>query len=107
MPTRFIICTNGHPGPSAPTPEERNKITRFFEAKGWQVWHWFDDIWLTVDPLESTKVKDLANEMRLLLGATKQVVVMQIEGQIKYSGYAPRDGWPWMRKNWGTPGEAG
>lgn len=105
MAQRFIICTNGQPASAnAPTPDDRNKITRLFEAKeGWQVWHWFSDVWLIVDPFDSTTPRQLSDELRALLGEPKHVLVMKIEGAIGFSGYGPPDGWPWMSTNWGKP----
>jgi hypothetical protein len=104
MEQRFIICTDTAKGPGPGTSAlDRNNITRHLEAKGWQVWHWFEDIWLAVAPPDSITPRDLRLELMTLLAAGKHVLVMLIEGEIKYSGNGPPAGWPWMAEKWGKP----
>lgn len=102
MEQRFIIATDSPKGfPNGVTVEERNKITRFLEAKQWQVWHWFDDLWLVVAPANSTTPRALTKDLRKLLLKTRFVLIIEVDGRTTYSGFGSEYGWPWMEENWG------
>jgi hypothetical protein len=104
MPRRLIICTDSAKGVmNGVTAEERNIITHHLELKGFQVWHWFEDLWLVVDPANGSSTSSLREELSGLLGPgnLKHIIIMNIEGNISFSGIGPPDGWPWMLKNWG------
>jgi hypothetical protein len=62
---RLIIITDSSKGLlNGATAQERNLITRFLEGKGWDVWHWFEDVWLVVVPdggIADTKASAMAN----------------------------------------------
>ena len=105
MEQRFLISTDSAKGAPAggTTADERNKITFYLEAKGWQVWHWFEDLWLVVTPQGSTTTIALRDEITNLFGAKRFLLVMEIQGPIVYSGYGNGEGWPWMASKWGTP----
>ena len=40
MSKRFVVATNGS------SVENRDKITKFFDAKTWGYWHWFNELWV-------------------------------------------------------------
>jgi hypothetical protein len=104
MPRRLIIATDSAKGVmNGVTAEERNKITHHLELKGFQVWHWFEDLWLAIDPSNDTGTAKLREELSAILGSgnLKHVIVMHVDGPITYSGLGPPDGWTWMAKNWG------
>jgi hypothetical protein len=105
---RFVICTNSATDTGAvngASVDQRNQITLNLEAKkDWQVWHWFENIWLVVIPPddEITPVA-LRREMESFLGESKHLLIMQVSQPITFSGRGNPDGWAWMYKNWGTP----
>ena len=111
MEQRIIICTDSTKGPASGfTADERNRITRHLEAKGWQVWHWFEDLWLIVVPDGSItgqaklQPSELREEILALLKAPlKYILVMEVRGKIDYAGMGDAQGWPWMESNWGLP----
>jgi|HubBroStandDraft_4_1064222.scaffolds.fasta_scaffold726531_2 hypothetical protein len=101
---KFIICTNTARGPGAGTSAlDRNNITRYLESKGWPTWHWFEDLWLTVIPSYSVTPAQLRQELSALIGPTKFILIMKVDGQIDFSGYGAKAGWEWMAENWGDP----
>jgi hypothetical protein len=111
MEQRIIICTDSTKGPvSGFTADERNRITRHLEAKGWQVWHWFEDLWLVVVPDSSItgqaklQPAELRDEILTLLETPRKfILVMEVRGKIAYAGMGNAKGWPWMEANWGHP----
>ena len=99
--SNFIICTNSAVGGNAgATTIERNAITEHLKAKGWPVWHWFEDVWLAVDESEETTPRELREELRSLIDEKTFILIMQVE-PVAFSGYGRKDGWPWMKENWG------
>jgi hypothetical protein len=106
MPQRLMICTNSAMGPTyGASAEQRNQITSFLQVKGWEVWHWFEDLWFVVVPNGSVTPKGLREEISTsILGNTKYILVLDVSGgQIVYSGFGNKDGWPWMAEKWGKP----
>lgn len=73
------------------------------QAKGWDVWHWFDDLWLVVNSGKDYSPADLREDIQNLFSADKNVIVIQVEG-VSYSGFGPPRAWTWMRKKW--PGDS-
>jgi hypothetical protein len=105
---RFVICTNSATDTGAvngATVDQRNQITLYLEAKtNWQVWHWFENIWLVVvPPDDEITLAALRGEFESFLGELKHTLIMQVSQPITFTGRANKDGWPWMYKNWGTP----
>ncbi|MGI8773203.1 MAG: hypothetical protein ACR2JE_17405 [Acidobacteriaceae bacterium] len=103
MTNRVLIATNSGAGNLVgPTAAERNEITLHLQRKGWQVWHWFEDLWLVTYPGEEMRLPLLRDELRALLGA-KYVLIMSLNDSPFYSGFGPQAAWPWMTENWGKP----
>jgi hypothetical protein len=97
----FIVCTNSAiAGDAGANAAERNAITDRLKAKGWPVWHWFEDVWLVVDPLGETRPVTLREELRSLIDSRTFILVMQID-PLAFSGFGNAEGWPWMIENWG------
>jgi hypothetical protein len=104
MSQRLIVCTNSAGLPStAATAEQRNQITALLKNKEWEVWHWFEDLWLVVVHNYSASTKDLREEISLILGPSKYVLILDVSGSITYSGMGNAAGWPWMATHWGSP----
>jgi len=107
MSQRFIICTNSAVGPAyGANATDRNKITSYFEAKKWDVWHWFEDVWLVVNPSDQAmQTNALRDELQALFAPLQRhLLVIEIGNPAHYSGWGPKDGWPWMQEKWGgTP----
>jgi hypothetical protein len=101
MPQRFVICTDSGGGEGyAATTRERNKITRLLQSKGWRIWHWFEDVWLVVNPSEERYSTDqLQLELRTQFIDDRYVLILEVTAG-EYSGFGPKKAWPWMRKNW-------
>jgi hypothetical protein len=99
--SRYVICTNSAVGGNAgANAEERNAITDHLKAKGWQVWHWFEDVWLTVDELDESSPRELREELRSLIDERTFILIMAVE-PVAFSGFGSKQGWTWMRGNWG------
>jgi hypothetical protein len=96
--TKFLFAINGASAP------QQNALTEFIRAKGWQLWHWFNDIWLVTGIPEETSIEILRDEIYeipTIKGC--YLLIMKFRGDISYSGWANPEGWPWMKENWGTP----
>jgi hypothetical protein len=102
---RFIICTNSGGGlVNGLTTHQRNAITLFLKFSGWDTWHWFEDLWLVLIP-EGHPMTPAAMRRAIsgMVGGTKHVIVMELDGDVTYSGMGPQKGWPWMAEKWGKP----
>jgi hypothetical protein len=103
MAKRLVICTDSGKGPvNGANAFDRTNITKHLEAKGWQVWHWFEDVWLVVTDVDDVGLSLLRDELRNVIGGpNKHVLIMQVDGPVAYSGFGNPNGWPWMATNWG------
>jgi hypothetical protein len=102
MPHRIIIAVNGSTASSA----DKNALTAFFQGKGLQVWHWFDELWLISDVPDDTDVRAFTKEISAIPGFGQkgaQFVVIGVNGDSPYYGWAKRESWDWMKEHWGAP----
>ena len=105
---RFVVCSESASdigSTNGSTVSDRNNITAYLEGKpGWQIWHWFQNLWLIVIP-ENDPVTPLGlrQELEGFLGVYKHLLVMQVPETIRYSGRGDKGAWPWMGQNWGRP----
>jgi hypothetical protein len=101
--SHFVICTNSKIGGSAGASVlERNAITDYLKFKGWPVWHWFEDVWFTVDASETTATGTLRDELRAIIDDRTHILVLKVH-PLAHSGFGPKAGWPWMNENnWGN-----
>jgi len=75
----FIVCTSSATGGAAgASAVERNTITNYLKAKGWSVWHWFEDTWLVVDQIGDSRPSELRDELRAIINAGTLILVMEI-----------------------------
>lgn len=96
--TKFIIVTDS----AFTTNPIRDAITAFLEAKGWSVWHWFQDLWLvsTDAATEPTDTGSVRQEIQAAIPAAKRIMVMTTEGIRGHSGFVPKDSIPWLKQYW-------
>jgi hypothetical protein len=94
---RFSIAVSGTTASAA----TKNALTAYLQGKGWQVWHWFDELWL-IAAADNVSAEELSREIRTIPGFHPQVhhIVMKLDGDADYFGWAPREAWDWMSKNW-------
>ena len=59
MAQRLIIVTDS----AGTTRDQRNAITAFLEGKGWEVWHWYEDLWLVNNPGEPIDFGTLRDQL--------------------------------------------
>jgi hypothetical protein len=85
------------------TREQRDAITFHLNAKGWKLWHWYQDLWLLAEVPDEVTPRRLWEELRALPPLSqKSVLVMGLDGTPSYYGNAPRDSWDWMADYWGA-----
>ena len=89
------------------TREQRNAITAMFQAKGWQQWHWLEDVWLLAEVPPSVTSRALSEEISnnpLIGPKAKLVIKLPDDAHLTHWGNASKDGWDWMAKFWGNAG---
>lgn len=97
---RLIIATNSAvTGVSA-----KNALTAFLEAKGWSVWHWYDDLWLIDTPEHISVLTNLRKEIMKAIPTLSQILIMTTEGPISHSGTVPPDSGEWFEEHWRRKG---
>ena len=93
---RLIIVTNSAvTGVSA-----RNALTAFLEAKGWSVWHWYEDLWLVDGVPLGTRLADLRQEIQGTIPTILQILIFTAEGQIEHAGMVPIRSADWFVGHW-------
>lgn len=99
---RLIICTDSAAGGTlGATATERDAVTKLLTGKGWQVWHWFQDLWLvTVPPGDVTDLLAVREAVKgVMSGPGRQVVILDGDGN-GFAGQVDTRGVPWMSDNW-------
>lgn len=99
--SRFIIALN------AGNLEQRNAITSLIQARGWPVWHHFEDIWLVAGVPSDVTSKALYEQFqKISVIGDHSLLVLKIEDDttLWHWGRAHKDGWAWMKEFWGNSG---
>jgi hypothetical protein len=98
---RLIIVTNSQDS----TSEGRNALTAFLQGKGWNIWHWFEDVWLISDAPEGDEIlESLRDEIRGLVGI-RQFLILSGQDPTTLSGMTTRDGQRWLKTKWAGSNE--
>jgi hypothetical protein len=79
----------------------RNALTAFLEAKGWAVWHWFEDLWLIDDAPNGVNLVALREEIRGAIPTISHFVIMAAEGPADHAGIVPTPSAQWFVEHWG------
>ena len=99
---RFIIATNS----ATTTASGRNALTAFLEAKGWSVWHWYEDLWLIDSAPLMTDFEPLSVEIKKAVPAIIQLLFLSTEGVILHYGLVPAGSAEWFEEHWGRRGRS-
>ncbi|HEY4281452.1 MAG TPA: hypothetical protein VGM62_00195 [Chthoniobacterales bacterium] len=81
------------------TAEERNRITQVLEKRDWLVWHWFEDLWLVVNPKNPIATSTLYREVRKIMGKNRFILITRVKPD-DLVGFGPVPGWKWTDQNW-------
>jgi hypothetical protein len=93
---RLIIVTNSAVTQTA----ARNALTVFLEAKGWPVWHWFEDLWLIDKVPANIDTKELRLEILRAIPSLLHILILSAEGSINRSGRVPLESVEWFKEHW-------
>jgi hypothetical protein len=93
---RLIIATNS----TVVGVAAKNALTAFLEAKGWSVWHWYEDLWLMDNVPPAINLSALREEIQRAIPTLYQVLVMSAEGQINHAGMVPTPSAAWFDEHW-------
>ena len=94
---RLIVAVNS----SVTNVAAKNALTAFLEAKGWSVWHWYDDLWLLDNVPNTLSLSELREEIRNTIPTISQVLIFSTEGLINHSGTVPQGSLTWFTEHWG------
>jgi hypothetical protein len=98
--SRFVVTLN------AGKLEQRNAITALIQAKGWPLWHHFEDVWMIANVPDDISSKALYEEFESIsVIGDHSLLVLKVEGdpRLTHWGRTNKEGWVWMKKFWGTP----
>ncbi|KGQ29859.1 MULTISPECIES: hypothetical protein [Gallibacterium] len=90
MTKKYIIIVNDDIN-----AESEDKITRFFQAKKANFWHWVHNVWIVVS--DNFSLIEIRESIRLIHSGT--VLVFRMDDG-KLSGYAPAKSGDWLREYW-------
>jgi hypothetical protein len=87
------------------TAPQRDAISAFIHAKGWDVWHWIDDLWLLNDVPPEISPRELWGELTASDPTLTPIkgLVLRPDGEILYWGGNVAESWPWLMEKWGRP----
>ena len=97
MNNRFVIALDNG------TSEQQNAITLHLKKRGFEFWHWIEDLWLLSNvPLGVTprRLWEELNELPELAG--QDMIVFMVNSGIAYWGQLPQNAWRWLGENWGA-----
>jgi hypothetical protein len=92
---RLIIATSSTAVPA------KNALTAFLEAKGWAVWHWFEDLWLIDNVPNGVSLPVLRDEIRRAIPTISNVLIIAAEGPSDHAGVVPTPSAQWFIEHWG------
>ena len=96
MNNRFVIALDNG------TPEQQDVITQFLKSKGYEFWHWIEDLWLLSNVPVGTTPRSLWQELNELPEiAGQNMIVLMMNSSIAHWGQLPQSAWLWLSKNWG------
>ena len=101
---RLILCTDsGADVRGAATAAERDAVTAHLHARGWPVWHWFQDVWLVVAPadVDLTALRQAVSGQ--MTTPERHVLLIDADDAAHLTGVGPFNAWPWIRENWTRP----
>jgi hypothetical protein len=96
--SRFIVSTDS----AVTSASVRNGLTSRLEAKGWSVWHWFQDLWLIDAPENNINLGELRDELRRTVPGLARIMIMSTEGKKDHAGVVPSESIPWIKEHWYT-----
>lgn len=100
---KFILVLNVGLQPT------KDAITNYLRAKGWPIWHWFENLWLLSNVPDNVTAQSLSEEILALIAPiapgplTSHIVIDASDKPSAYFGRGPKEGWEWMLQNWGRP----
>src|SRR5260370_11570597 len=92
---RLIIVTDS----AIISAENRNAITAFLEAKGWSIWHWYQDLWLADNVPINTDLATLRNEILGVVPGAGRIMIMDADKK-DHAGMVPTPSIEWLREHW-------
>src|SRR5688572_20483209 len=76
------------------------RISEAFKSKhGW--WHWIDNLWLVVDPYDTTTCEAIRDELQKIAPRARKIVLEVVP--VTWAGAGPRepqDMFQWIRDEW-------
>ena len=93
---RVIIATNS----AVANVAAKNALTAFLEAKGWSVWHWYEDLWLIDNAPAQLNFPKLREEILRAIPTLRQVLILTTEGSINHAGMVPGNSVEWFNEHW-------
>ncbi len=93
MNQRLAIMMN------SPDASQQNAVTAYLQGAGYQVWHWYPDVWLVYSPLP-VSAKALSEALDAFIGTTHRIV-FEVPSACHYFGRSTKESWDWMRTYWG------
>ena len=92
--------------PSDTASQNKNLITAFLRGKGWDLWHWFDDVWIISNAPETVTAPILGKEIEEIAPTipSNQYLVLRFRGDTpEYFGRARKEIWDWIFNHFGPP----
>jgi DNA-binding LytR/AlgR family response regulator len=96
MSQRYILCLDG----ASTKAEDRDKVTRFLESHGWQVWHWFEDLWMVTIPGDEMNMMSMRDEIRVNALPKGRFVIFELAEGSRTGGTEQTNAVEWIYKNW-------
>jgi hypothetical protein len=96
---RLIIVINS----ATASKDIRDAVTSFLESKGWEIWHWFEDLWLSANApndLDLEKLRDEIRSIPLLVARNTHVMVFGTNDKLRRAGWVPIPSIDWLMKHW-------
>jgi hypothetical protein len=79
-----------------------NNITAYFQSLNWKIWHWIDNMWLLSDVADDQTPRAIWEALKSHIGVTHLNGVVIDPVTSTYWGNNAKEGWEWMRLNWGV-----
>jgi hypothetical protein len=81
------------------TANQRDRVTLYLNNKPWDVWHWFEDMWLIAGVPDDVTKDELGKEIRSVIPGQKYILARMPEGNCLF-GVIPAESHPWFEEKW-------
>lgn len=98
--TRLAIVTDA----DSATAAEKDALTSYLTDRGWDVWHWFSDLWLVTGVPHDIDIGTMLDEIRSEVGNI-HLFIFRMPASVDAGAYGKLKSLKWLNEKWSGSSE--